>query len=76
MDCGRLIRTFFEHIPNVLADLGRSAKKSCAAFGVVVLMSFKQYLGSNRKPQTAWKHTERTRHRDRKKYLMKLQGIA
>ena len=31
-------------------------------------------VGSNQMPLTAWKHTER--HRHRKKYLMKLQGIA
>ena len=25
---------------------------------------------------TAWKHTERNRHRDRKFFLLKLQGVA
>ena len=27
-------------------------------------------------PLTAWKHTERNRHRDRKKYLVKFQGVS
>ena len=34
------------------------------------LRSFEQYLGSNEMPFTAWKHTERNRQRDRKKYVM------
>ena len=33
-------------------------------------------VGSNQMPLTAWKHTERNRHRDRKKFLMKRQGLA
>ena len=28
------------------------------------------YVGSNEIPFTAWKHTERNRQRDRKKYVM------
>ena len=33
-------------------------------------------VGSNEMPFTAWKHTERNRHRDRKKYSFELQGVA
>ena len=33
-------------------------------------------VGSNQMPLTAWNHTEENRHRDRKKYLVKFQGVA